>query len=77
MTPRQACAFCDVERVHLAETQLAYAFEDEHPVSPGHALVVTRRHITTYFDCTPARSKQTCTYARRRTRLASSIVHRQ
>jgi diadenosine tetraphosphate (Ap4A) HIT family hydrolase len=46
------CPFCDSARVHLAESSLAFAFEDEHPVSLGHALIVTRRHVATYFDCT-------------------------
>jgi diadenosine tetraphosphate (Ap4A) HIT family hydrolase len=52
MRAEKRCPFCDVIRVHLAESPLAYAFEDEYPVSPGHVLVVVRRHVATYFDCT-------------------------
>jgi diadenosine tetraphosphate (Ap4A) HIT family hydrolase len=37
----------------MAESALAVAFEDAFPVSPGHTLVVPRRHVGSYFDCTP------------------------
>jgi len=36
----------------LAENQLAFAFFDRFPVSPGHALVVTKRVVPTWFDAT-------------------------
>jgi superfamily II DNA or RNA helicase/diadenosine tetraphosphate (Ap4A) HIT family hydrolase/SOS-response transcriptional repressor LexA len=36
----------------LAENQLAFAFFDRFPVSPGHTLVVTKRVIPTWFDAT-------------------------
>lgn len=38
----------------VAENPLAYAFRDRYPVSPGHTLVVTRRHVPDFFGCTPA-----------------------
>jgi diadenosine tetraphosphate (Ap4A) HIT family hydrolase len=45
------CPFCDLsERGEiLAESELAVAFFDAYPVSPGHALVVPRRHEEDYF----------------------------
>jgi len=36
----------------LAESALALAFLDPFPVSEGHALVVPRRHVVTWFDAT-------------------------
>jgi superfamily II DNA or RNA helicase/diadenosine tetraphosphate (Ap4A) HIT family hydrolase/HKD family nuclease/SOS-response transcriptional repressor LexA len=36
----------------LADNQLAFAFFDRFPVSPGHALVVTKRVVPTWFDAT-------------------------
>lgn len=36
----------------LAENALAFAVRDKHPVSPGHALVVTKREIATWFEAT-------------------------
>jgi superfamily II DNA or RNA helicase/diadenosine tetraphosphate (Ap4A) HIT family hydrolase len=32
---------------------LVRALWDAHPVSPGHALVLPRRHVTAWFDATP------------------------
>lgn len=48
------CPFCDVARPLVARSDLAVAFEDAYPVSPGHVLVVPRRHVPTYFECTEA-----------------------
>jgi superfamily II DNA or RNA helicase/diadenosine tetraphosphate (Ap4A) HIT family hydrolase len=45
------CPFCDTKRDLLAESSLCVAFADAYPVSPGHTLVITRRHIEAYFDC--------------------------
>ena len=52
MNVQDTCTFCDRERNHLAQTPIVFAFEDEYPVSRGHVLVVPRRHVATYFDCT-------------------------
>ncbi len=38
---------------HLASNALAFAIRDGFPVSPGHALVVTRRVVPTWFEATP------------------------
>jgi diadenosine tetraphosphate (Ap4A) HIT family hydrolase len=34
----------------IASNDLAFAIEDRYPVSPGHALVVTRRLVATWFE---------------------------
>ena len=34
----------------IASNALAFAIEDRYPVSPGHALVVPRRLIATWFE---------------------------
>ncbi len=46
------CIFCTPEREILAESALALAVLDSFPVSPGHALVVPKRHVATIFDMT-------------------------
>lgn len=38
---------------HLACRTLCIAFRDANPVSPGHALIVPRRVVTTWFEATP------------------------
>jgi diadenosine tetraphosphate (Ap4A) HIT family hydrolase len=37
------------ERIQLATT-LAVAFDDAFPVSPGHMLVIPRRHVASFFE---------------------------
>lgn len=41
----------DAGRV-FAENDLAYAILDLYPVSPGHTLVIPKRHIQSFFDVT-------------------------
>jgi diadenosine tetraphosphate (Ap4A) HIT family hydrolase len=36
----------------VAENDLAVAARDAFPVSPGHTLVMTKRHAQTWFDAT-------------------------
>lgn len=45
------CPFCGDFEV-LIENDLAHAKEDAYPVSPGHCLIITKRHVSSYFDCT-------------------------
>ena len=47
------CPFCNAapSRV-LHASPLALALTDSYPVSPGHALIVPRRHVASFFDVT-------------------------
>jgi len=49
------CPFCciPVERV-IDGNELAFVIADAFPVSPGHTLIVPRRHLTDFFDLTEA-----------------------
>ena len=48
------CPFCVPESgLIIAENALAVAIRDAYPVNPGHALVVTRRHVASWFDVSP------------------------
>lgn len=49
-----ACPFCSPEssRVFHTEHPGIWCLWDRFPVSPGHALVLTRRHIEGWFDAT-------------------------
>lgn len=56
---QSTCPFCsvDAERPILAENELALAIADRFPVSPGHTLVIPRRHVADYFALTPEEKK--------------------
>jgi diadenosine tetraphosphate (Ap4A) HIT family hydrolase len=45
------CPFCKVGRPIL-ESELAYAIYDLSPVTPGHMLLIPRRHIPDWFETT-------------------------
>ena len=51
MSEHQDCIFC-CNRNIVIENELAYADYDTYPVSPGHCLIITRRHVTGYFQAT-------------------------
>lgn len=52
MTEHQSCFFCD-EHDFITENELAYArYDKDYPVSPGHCLIITRRHVAEYFQAT-------------------------
>lgn len=46
------CPFCKVEseREIIASSRLSVAFFDGFPVSPGHALIIPKRHVSSFFD---------------------------
>jgi diadenosine tetraphosphate (Ap4A) HIT family hydrolase len=47
------CPFCHPNPDRVAfETRLVRALWDAFPVSPGHLLLVTRRHVPTWFEAT-------------------------
>ena len=51
------CPFC-AEPAALSEgielhNALAYVREDKYPVSPGHLLIIPRRHAEDWFSLTP------------------------
>jgi diadenosine tetraphosphate (Ap4A) HIT family hydrolase len=48
----QECPFCDfvLNGEPLAEEETCVAKYDKYPVSPGHTLLIPRRHVTTPFE---------------------------
>lgn len=48
------CPFCNLSRrvEIICETASCVAFYDGYPVSPGHALIIPKRHVANYFDLT-------------------------
>jgi diadenosine tetraphosphate (Ap4A) HIT family hydrolase len=53
MLELQDCPFCGDPEI-IIENELAFAHYDTYPVSPGHCLIITRRHVAGYFGATAA-----------------------
>jgi len=50
----EKCYFCKLSRKVeiICETATCVAFYDGYPVSPGHALIIPKRHVASYRDLT-------------------------
>ena len=54
MCPERSCPFCRIDPADVVlANEHALAFYDRFPVTPGHALVVPRRHFASFFEATP------------------------
>lgn len=55
MAQRQnTCPFCEIDQDRiLYEDELCFTVRDGFPVSNGHTLIITRRHIVSFFDTSP------------------------
>jgi len=51
MTEHQDCVFCRSRNI-VIENELAFADYDTYPASPGHSLIITKRHVAEYFQAT-------------------------
>jgi diadenosine tetraphosphate (Ap4A) HIT family hydrolase len=51
--PNNPCLFCIDPRGVSIQHELAYSARDSYPASPGHTLVIPRRHVASFFDLTP------------------------
>lgn len=49
------CAFCSLpaERV-VQKSEYAIVIRDGFPVSPGHTLIISKRHVASFFEVTDA-----------------------
>ena len=54
-----ACPFCSlpIERV-AGESVKAFWVRDGFPVSPGHCLIIPKRHISSFFEVTDQERKE-------------------
>lgn len=49
----QSCPFCSLDKSRvLISNQFAVATADVFPVSEGHTLIISKRHISSIFDAT-------------------------
>lgn len=48
-----ACPFCTMSESRIERSNdLAFVIRDGFPVSPGHSLVIPRRHVGSFFEIT-------------------------
>ena len=54
-----SCPFCTppADRI-LFEGSRVFALWDGYPVSPGHALIIPRRHVPSLFEATPEEQEE-------------------
>jgi len=51
MNETQPCAFCQLPTSRIvASNDLGMVVRDGFPVSPGHTLIIARRHVGSFFD---------------------------
>jgi len=49
------CVFCKLDNNRIvSETELTITLRDGFPVSPGHTLIIPKRHVSEFFEITPA-----------------------
>ena len=49
-----SCPFCDPPAGRVVfEGKRVYGLWDGYPVTPGHALIIPRRHVSSLFESTP------------------------
>jgi len=47
----EGCVLCEIESNRiLHQNRLCYAINDGYPVTPGHTLIIPRRHVADYFE---------------------------
>jgi diadenosine tetraphosphate (Ap4A) HIT family hydrolase len=50
----KACPFCTLPSSRiLGENAHAFWIKDGFPVSPGHSLIIPKRHVGSFFEITP------------------------
>jgi len=55
----KTCPFCNHPNVIL-QNDLAYAIHDRYPVTPGHMLIIPKRHCPDYFQTSIEEKKALC-----------------
>ena len=51
--PNNPCLFCTDPQGLSLDSELAYSARDTYGVSPGHTLVIPKRHVASFFELTP------------------------
>ena len=53
MTENNSCPFCALPASRIIDSnRIGVVIRDAYPVSPGHTLVIPRRHVSSFFGIT-------------------------
>lgn len=53
MGPSERCVFCTLPAARIrSASELGWVVNDGFPISPGHTLVIPRRHVASFFELT-------------------------
>jgi diadenosine tetraphosphate (Ap4A) HIT family hydrolase len=53
MNSNAGCVFCSLPPARLERTSaLSWAIRDGFPISPGHTLIIPKRHVASFFELT-------------------------
>ena len=73
------CIFCARDRADLnkifLENRTCYARMDNFPVAPGHAEIVPKRHVESFFDLSKKEFSDACTLLTKASRELTNIHH--
>jgi diadenosine tetraphosphate (Ap4A) HIT family hydrolase len=54
MDQTKPCAFCTLPNNRILDiNQFGIVIRDGYPISPGHTLVISRRHVASFFELMP------------------------
>lgn len=51
--PNNPCLFCTDPRGVSLQRELAFSARDTYAASPGHTLIIPKRHVASFFELTP------------------------
>jgi len=49
---KKECIFCNLKKTWIYDNRVFYTVFDIHPASPGHALVIPKKHTVSLLDLT-------------------------
>nr|WP_238457935.1 HIT family protein [Alkalihalobacterium alkalinitrilicum] len=48
-----SCIFCNDDKLEVAlENDYSFVIFDKYPVTKGHLLIIPKRHVSDFFECT-------------------------
>ncbi len=51
------CVFCQLDKDIIYENEHMVLVYDQYPVNDGHILIISKRHVASFFELTPQEKK--------------------